>query len=208
MKKHGIIRLILLVTSTLLFLLLAASLFIPLSYGSTDQYISNATLQLARSNGFAKNALLLQYGTKTDQAQAISDLQVALPLFESEQNILLLTHDQNAQATLQAARGNYLAIVDAVSILISHGETSVDPTQVSIIGMNSRGYNTTMNSYLLILQNQANDFNTHLVVFQEIIAGLLGVCILSICLVCMSEVKAMKTKTPPDFERLGGGVNC
>lgn len=200
MKKYNIIRLILLITGALLFLLLAGSLLAPRSYDSSEQY--QATLQLARSNGFAKNALLLEYGSKADQAQAISDLQVSLPLFENEQNTLLRDQDQNAQTALLASRGNYLAVVAAVSVLIKHDDTPVDSAQVSIIVMNNRAYNIAMNSYLLILQNRANDFNTHLVIFQEVIAGLLGMSILSICLVCMSEVRANKRPASNHRRRL------
>lgn len=175
-KKFSRIQRIVLIASIALFVLLAVSQTVPLSYGSTGQYIYQASLQLARSNGFAKNVLVLQYGMTDQQTQALSDMQVSLPLFVDEQNTLLRSNQQDTQTVLQQARSDYLALVVAVTTVINHTESLIDPKQVAIIEANSRAFDIIMNQCLLILQNQANDWNVHLVLFQEIITALLAVC--------------------------------
>lgn len=173
MQKHIIPR-ILLFAISILFALLVLALLIPLSYGSAEAYIGQASLQLARSNGFAKNALILEFGPADKQTQALSDLQVALPLFVNEQAAIQRNSNTNVQAILLQAQGNYLALVASVTELTS--QASVDPKQVAIVIDSSRAYNTAMNQYLSALQQQANDFNMHLVLFQEVITALIIVC--------------------------------
>lgn len=188
MKKYRLFRLTLLIASTLLSVILILALLVPLSYGSAESYIGEASLQLARSNGFAKNALILEHGPPADQAEALSDLQVSLPLFVDEQNKLQRNSNQGVQDMLSQAQGNYLALVTATTTIIN--QPSPDPTQVVIIIDNSRAYNTVMNRYLMALEQQANDFNAHLVLFQESITVLLiiGVGALQVLWIRQSRV--------------------
>lgn len=157
MHKH--LPITLLCTYVLLSVLLAAFQGIPLTYGSAEKYIAQATIQLARSNGFAKNALLLQ--TEKENTQALSDLQVALPLFVGEQTYLL----QSRSSDLQNANGPYLALTTATQLFIEQR----DPLQIAIILTNSRSYNVAMNSFLVLLQQHADDFNLRLVGIQEVV---------------------------------------
>lgn len=175
-KRLKNFRLIILVTSALLFILLGLFELVPLSYGSAEQYISQATMQSARSAAFAKNALLLQHDTAGQQLNALSDLQIALPLFEQEQATLLRDHDSGIQAALLDARPSYLALDTAVKALLSLDQARIDLQEVEIIVLSSRTYNVAMSNLYVILQNQANDFNFHLVGTQGIVTALIAGC--------------------------------
>jgi len=173
--KLSIFQRILLIAEALLFLLLAAFIAFPLSYGSTSEYVGNASLQLSRCQRLAKNALIMQYGTRDEKTQALSDMQVFLPLFSTEQDKLARNRDASAQSALIEARPSHRAIVAAASAIIASDK--VDARQVSIVVENSRKYNDAMHEYLLILEHQATDSTRKLIIVQEItlllIAGFL-----------------------------------
>lgn len=188
-KTYTIVHRTLLIFYGLLVTLLILALLIPLSYGSAEAYIGQASLQLARSNALAKNALILEYGPAESQAQAQSDLQVALPLFVGEENKILRNKNTGVQDILQEAQSNYLALVVATTAIINH--PAIDPRQVAIIVENSRAYNTIMNRYLDALAQQANDFNAHLVLFQEIILGCIVGCSIGIYMLHMQRMKQL-----------------
>jgi hypothetical protein len=190
LKKHRLFRWIFLVAGAILSVILILALLVPLSYGSTNSYIGTASLQLARANGFAKNALILEYGPVSRQAQALSDLQVALPLFEAEQMVILHNNDQGQQDVLSQNQGNYLSLVTATSAITS--ESTIDPLQVAIIVDSSRVYNMGMNAYLMALESQANDFNLHLVLFQESIAVIVIILVVSLEVLWMRERRVIQ----------------
>jgi len=184
--KISIFQRILLIAVSLLFLLLAAFIAFPLSYGSTTEYAGNASLQLSRCQRLAKDALIMQHGTQEEKTDALSDMQVLLPLFSAEQDRLARNRDSLAQASLIEARPSHRAVVAAASAIVASG---AEPVQVSILVSNSGEYNDAMHEYLLILEHQATDATRSLVIVQGVTLLLIGACFVWLHLLGMQRLK-------------------
>lgn len=143
-------RLIRIIVPFCLFLLLIVAGFqaIPLTI-STAQ-ISQADLQRTRCEIIAKSALILAYRPAAEHVQAISDLQVVLPLFQQEQTTLASYHSDTLQAYLLQAQPDYFAIVKAAqNILTNKDKPVVDMVQVNIILAHEQNYLHAMDELLI-----------------------------------------------------------
>ncbi len=147
----------LLATAGILFLfLLIGFQSVPVIGGSEALYIQQASLQGTRSQSLARAALVLEYRSASERAQAISDMQTILPLFEQEQAFLLTSRDLNVQWLLQGARPDYLALIGAVGVILAHTAGPVDPVQVNVVLAHDKLYLYTISQLMLVLQQHAD----------------------------------------------------
>jgi len=184
--KLSIFQRILLFAVSVLFMLLAAFVAVPLLYGSTTEYTGNASLQLSRCQRLAKDALIMQHGSKEEKTDALSDMQVLLPLFSAEQDRLARNRDTDAQAALVRARPAFRAIVAAASAIVA---SDTEPVQISILVEHSGDYNDAMHEYLLVLEHQATDFTRSLVIAQGVTLLLIGGCFVWLHLLGMQRLR-------------------
>lgn len=157
-----------------LLLIMLAFEAIPVVQPSAANAIYQAGLQGTRSQVITKDMLILE--TQTDQesrSQAISDLQVLLPLFEQEQSTLTSYRLTDVNVLMSNARSDYLALDAAVKATIANSNKSVDKTQVDIVLAHNTSYLHTMNQVVVALQGHVDDENLHLFIIEAIIDGLL-----------------------------------
>src|SRR5262245_35056503 len=106
-KTTRLITRMMFVTNMVLVLLLGRFLAIPLLTGSDPQYLNQAALQRTRSYSILTAVLTLEFRPSLEKAQALNDLQVALPFFQQEQAILLANPSATIQLLLTQARPDY-----------------------------------------------------------------------------------------------------
>jgi hypothetical protein len=165
---------------------------VPITTGSDVQYINQAALQRVRSQVFAKSVYALKYHTDGERAQAISDLQVTLPLFEQEQAVLLSNSAPDVQMTVQATRSDYLALVTAIQSILTHPTTS-NSIEIDIVLSHERGYLTTSNTLITMLQKHADDRILQLFCIKAFIEALVVILIILSIFVTrrIAELKAL-----------------
>src|SRR6266568_7308186 len=103
------VRILSIAAILLILVLIAFESILPLVDASS--YMNQAGLQRTRSDVLALAMLTLEYRPVSEHAQAISNLQVTLPIFEAEQTLLDANQSSDEQLLLQQMRGDYLAIV-------------------------------------------------------------------------------------------------
>ncbi len=151
-KKNCLVTRIVAVTCLALLLLLTGFESLPLSHYATD-YLNGANIQCVRSQVLVKSALTLEYRPAAEHAQAISDMQVVLPLFIAEQDTLARNHNADLQQAVQFAHGDFLALVSAAQNIINQAKSNakIDQTQVNILIMHNRGYLTAQNEIVAVI---------------------------------------------------------
>lgn len=171
---HRIIR-ILTGTNMFLVMLLVGFQVLPWFQGSDSQYITQAGLQRTRSQAFVSAALTLVSRPFAEKTQALSNLQVALPLFEQEQATLLANPMPTIQLFVTQARPDYLALVAAVHALLANPNTinQVDPIQVNIIVAHASPFSVTITSIITALQQQIDARTANLFIIEVVIALLI-----------------------------------
>ena len=160
------------VTCVLLIAILIGFEAVPITAGSDAQYIYQASAQRARSQIFAKSAYVLKYRPDGERSQAISDLQVTLPLFEQEQTVLLANSAPDVQNILQTIRPDYLALVTAVQSILAH-PNAANAIEIDIVLSHERPYLLTSNSLLTLLQRHSDDRTSQLFYIKVFIEALL-----------------------------------
>ncbi len=161
------------VTGVLFLLLLMGFQAVPVAGCDETLYVEQASLQVIRSQVLARAALVLEYRSDVEKAQAMSDMQVTLPLFEQEQSFLLTSRALDVQLLLQSARSDYLALIDAVQTILTHANSPVDPVQVNIVLAHNMLYSHTMGQLLTLLLRQASDQVWQLFIIEIIIEFIL-----------------------------------
>lgn len=149
--SQAFVRVLSFASIVLIILLIAFESLLPLVDASS--YLNQAGLQRTRSDVLALAMLTLEYRPASEHAQAISNLQVTLPIFKSEQDLLQANGNNSSdeQLLLQQMKGDYLAIVAASQSVIDNPSKPVDPTQVNIIMAHKDGYRSTMNLLQTVL---------------------------------------------------------
>lgn len=133
----------------------------------TSEQISQAYQQKTRCEVIVKSALILEYRPASEHVQAISDLQIALPRFQQEQEVLGSYHNATIQAYLTQAQPDYLAIVNASQIILAQKNKPVDMVQVSIILAHERDYLTTINELLVYGMQRLDARTMQLFLFES-----------------------------------------
>ena len=147
---------IIIVFGIAILLLLAGFQSIPMLSASSAQTINQAGLQRTRVELIAKSALILANRPESEHIQALSDLQVVLPLFEQEQADLSHNPYGDVQVMLQSIRGSYLAIDTAARSILAHKDR-VEIEQIQIILSKNQDYRAGINQIVTALQVHADD---------------------------------------------------
>lgn len=128
---------------------------IPLFVFNLDMTLHYATSQQAISQRIAKDALILQYDPN-NSTQAINELQVMLPSWESNQRALqnsLLSSD--AEALFLSSSSPYASIDASVRSILAHPANIA--IQCPIIRMQERPYFLAISQTANILQQEESE---------------------------------------------------
>lgn len=152
---RAIFRKIILIARIILVALLLACFLIPLIKSPTNA-LRKASLQQARVERIAKDVMILEYRPAIEHAQALSELQDTLPVWQDEQSALAQFNDQQVQLLLLQSNADYTPMTAALKIILSQPASQIDPLQVSIILNHEHDYAVTINQIAqLIQQDQA-----------------------------------------------------
>jgi len=142
----------------ILLLLLIGFQSIPLMQGSTSQAISEAALQRVRTTAIVKNTLILKYSIDGQtRAQAISDLQASMPLFEKEQGVIAGYPPGDIQLLVAASRSDYLSIDTALGKITSHPNDAITDDELNLILNHTTTYNMTMGQIVIAMQTHIDN---------------------------------------------------
>lgn len=139
-----------------------------------------AARQRVLEERIVKDTLILAYRPSNEHAQAIAELQTALPVWEEvqgglqigDQSMGISPHLPGDMKMLLLQAQPSFAYIDASARKILARPSSLDPTQVSIILQNNQGYYLTMGDAVESLQDDIN--NTVRIYFWiELVMGLL-----------------------------------
>jgi len=180
---------VMVVVPTILFLLLMLIGFdlYPVVSGNDELVIEQqAWLQVVRNEYLAKDILILAYRPATYHSQAVSDLQVILPGLQQTQTGLLKgdaslglpnNPSDEVRQILQRAQSDYVPLVAALKVILAHSDGPVDPIQLNIVMMHEYPYSVTMAQLAILIQQQAEATNLHLLIIKISIKTLLLVVI-------------------------------
>lgn len=148
--------------------------------------LNNASLQRARSERIAKDAMILQYRPASEWPQAISELQDTLPLWQQEQTSLAGFPDSQVQLLVLQSNGDYTAMTQATQNILDNSGKSMDPIQTSIIIAHEHNYEVTINQAYTLIQQDIAIQDVQFIGIELIIV------ILSIALTVFSRPKKSK----------------
>ncbi|GHO99562.1 hypothetical protein KSF_096100 [Reticulibacter mediterranei] len=152
--------LILVIVLKLIFL---GILYVEANFSPTN-LVDQIDLQRIRSQLIAKDARILQMNPSEEkQAQAISEMQNALPGWQATQTGLRqgdrslgLPHSvpDNVQLSLIQAQPDYIAMLNAVKAILANHSGPIDQVQVTTILNHERGYFLAMSQVEMLWQQQ------------------------------------------------------
>jgi hypothetical protein len=158
-------------TIVLLMLLLVWFEIVPAQSERDAQSIVNAGFQRERSRLFVNSVYALCYRSHAEKAQAMSDLQITLPLFQDEQALLATNPDPAVQRLVQQARPDYLALVSAVHILIAHPNEPVNQDELAVVLFHDQRFFLPMDALTTVLQQHAERQTEQFLLVKGIIEG-------------------------------------
>lgn len=121
--------------------------------------------QYALDERIAKDALALtQPG---DHSQAILELQVTLPIFEKNQNGLVMDNDPSlelpahipgdVQLLIIQSQSDYTALDSAARSILANADPPINPDQLAIVQQHERPYFLEMNTISKVWQTRVDD---------------------------------------------------
>lgn len=188
--SHRFVRVLSFSAILLIIMQIAFELLLP--FVDASSYLNQAGLQRTRSDVLALAMMTLEYRPVSERAQAISNLQVTLPLFESEQDLLnanASTSDE--QLLLQQMKGDYLAIVASAQSVVDVPSKIVDSIQVNIIMMHKDAYRSTMNLLQTVLVHHVENLTWTLFYIES------GIGVLLLCITASLWRMIEKRKSSP-----------
>ena len=171
-RKFRLLTRIIMPSCIVLLLLLAGFQALPLSHYEVN-YLNSAETQRVRSQILVKSALTLAYRPAAEHSQAISDMQVVLPLFIQEQQALNANRSADVQQAVQLARSDYSALVSSSQSIIAHADKPIDRLQVDILVAHNHGFVNAETEVIAVLLNHEAADQTYLFVLECILDGLL-----------------------------------
>jgi hypothetical protein len=131
--------------------------------------IQSANTQRVRGQLIAKDALILESSSNTSVwPQAISELQDTSPLWHQEEAYLLSLHTSNINAVMVAGNADYIAINQALAIILAH-RAPADPVQVAIILQHERAYSIEMSQVATLMLQDLDGIQQQIFIFCLII---------------------------------------
>ena len=173
-ETSKLVRILSIAAILLILVLVAFESILPLVDASS--YMNQAGLQRTRSDVLALSMLTLEYRPVSEHAQAISNLQVTLPIFEAEQTLLDSNQSSDEQLLLQQVRGDYLAIVASAQTVVNAPDKPVDPVQVDIMQRHKDMYRSTMNLLVTVLVHHVENLTWTLFYIES------GIEVLLLCI--------------------------
>lgn len=141
---------ILTLSKLLLLCILACFLIIPLMSGNDDLVSVNQTnLQVARIEYFAQAVQTLAYRPLTFHSEAVSGMEVNLPILQQTQNGLMKgdtalglpnNPPDDVHQLLINMQPDYNAMVAALKAILANPDKPPDPIQVEIVMMHTQPY--------------------------------------------------------------------
>lgn len=174
-----------------LFLLVALVGFeiFPVTNGNNDLVITQqANFQIARDEVIAKDALILADPANTNHAQAVGELQTALPQFQEAQTGLAngdpvlglpANPPDNVRIALVATQSDYLFIAVATKAILAHPDAPfADPVQVNIIKMHEHGYALSMYQVVTLIEANAEGRKIQLLLIELSLKAGIGLLVI------------------------------
>lgn len=155
--------------------------------GSASSIMVQCGLQRTRMQAITKDVLILAYRPTADHAQAISELQIVLPLYEQTQRglqmgdtaLMLPAHvPETVQTLMIASQSDYLAIDTAAKKIIAHSDGLVDPIQAQIILSHEHSYAVEMTQVNNAWQLQIDGAFLHIFLIESGITSLVIILLL------------------------------
>jgi len=151
-KKVRNYRRIISISMIALLVLLIAFQLVPLTFNETS-ILSQVGQQKTRSQRIAKDVYVLAYRPEDEHAQAVSELQNTLPVWEQTQGQLqairisgnisiYITQSQPDFTAMDTASRKLLAIANA------NPNAKTDTTQVDIVAEHERGYYLSISQFI------------------------------------------------------------
>lgn len=173
---------ILIVSKLILLCILACFLIIPLLAGNDELAIINqANLQVARVEFFAQATQTLAYRPLTFHSEAVSGMEVNLPILQQTQNGLLKgdpslglpsnTPDDVRQLLLNM-QPDYSATVTALKIILANPDKPPDPIQVDIVMRHTQPYAVGLYQVVQAMTKHAEERKTLFFVIDIILVVL------------------------------------
>lgn len=159
-------------------------------FANYTAYNYQVTLQIAREEAIeASSVELVQIPNQ--RQNALSTLEVALPAFEHEQNVLLQIQNSDDQQLVQESMPSYKYVDTAAKIILSNPD-KIDPTQVNIILQRGQGYRTTINQLGLLIVSHSEESTQMQFTLKTFL--LIGVCTILIVKFIMYKKQFKKFK--------------
>jgi hypothetical protein len=190
-KKFHVFTRIILLTCVVLLLLLSGFESLPLGHYGTD-YLQSVEAQRTRSQIFTKDALILEYGTAAEQPQAISDMQVSLPLFIQEQNVLINNPNSAVRQKVEDAQPDYRAIVQATQAILAHPTKPVDPVQVDILVAHNGNFVLDETQVLTTISANLHSAQLYLFIIEGVFDVLLCALIVGLLVAFEQQIRRHK----------------
>lgn len=127
---------------------------VPLEIEKEAAYLNQAGLQRLRCEIVTKSALVLAYRPDGEKTAALSDLQIAVPLFQQEQATLLMNGHAAVSRSAQQATSEYTIMSAAAQALLIQERKAVSLATVSTIITHASKCEAVMNSIVVVLQHQ------------------------------------------------------
>jgi hypothetical protein len=150
-----------------LLLALAGTHFLPLIFNEPD-IINQTALQSTRAQRIAKDAMILTYRPSSERAQAISELQNTLPVFEAQQTKLQTLTNSDLHLLVSQSQSDYTSLVTATKILLNQPDGTTNMTQLQIILDHERTYSLLMSQLASLRTAQIHANNVIFVAVQTV----------------------------------------
>jgi nitrate/nitrite-specific signal transduction histidine kinase len=127
----------------------------------------------------------LRYRSRTEKAQAMSDLQITLPLFQQEQALLATNSDPDVQRLVQQARPDYLSLVSTVHFRIAHPNEPVNQGELAAVLLYDQRFFSPMDTLTTVLQQHAERQTEQFLLVKGIAEG--SCVLIAFCWLCIDR---------------------
>ena len=161
-------------------------------------YENQAGLQRTRATVLAQDMLALEYLPLSTHAQALSSLEITLPLFIQEQTILQQDQAVDTKIFIVQSQADYLSIVAAVQATLKRPEDPVDPIQVDIVSTKSVSYRSSINQAVTVIVSHSETSNIILFFVKTFVLCWLGVVLWIQTLFHKTQIRILTQKNRKD----------